>query len=427
MNFYKNFSKSKKHTNFNSLGIFLNDLSFKTKVILVSFFCISSYMSVQAQFSGGGVVGVAGSTILQMIGSHPVAVDFANSLAILQVVKLFIGYIINVQLQSVQVISSTPINGAGIFDKITNGLTIFAAIACFYRLLQHYLNTERFDNAKAFTGFFGYISIFVLFLFSGPIVQHVASLNQNINTSNIAGIGNQIQSEVDAKILSDWDTIKTEYDDLQSQIEEDEGLTGIEAIPAKLKQMFLMTKFNVKNTIFTVYMSFFSMFLMASLAVPTVIMTLMVKVTLSIMILGAKLVFLLAFIPGFENTWKTYMLNLVNVLLWIPIFNVIISFLLAIVSAMISDDSIGTGQIIWLSIISMIFAYQSISLTTTTANTIISGAGAGIAGAMGSLTSMNATTMVAGTAAAGAGIAVVAASGGSAAPIAGASSKFSKD
>jgi hypothetical protein len=434
MQFYKNFSKKRNKTPLlKGLLLFFNSLSFKTKTIVLSFFGITSYMVVRAQITSPVIAVNTAQSILQMINPDAdhaeLAKDFAESSIILQITKRFINYIVNIQLESVQIISSTSINGNGMFDTIIKGLTIFAAIASFYKLLQHFLNTERFDNAKAFTGFFGYISIFVLFIFSGPIVQHVASLNRNINTSNISNISNQIQSEIDTQILKDWTNLKTKYDAYDKAIEVIDNPLSVEKAALKISQSMLMIKFNVKNTIFTIYMSFFSMFLMSALSIPTVIMTIMVKVTLSIMILGAKLVFLLAFIPGFENVWKTYMLNMLNVLLWVPIFNVIISFLLAIVSGTISDGSIGTGQIIWLSILAIIFAKQSISLTTTTANTIINGAGAGIAGAMGSLTSMGATSMMATGGAVVAGGAVIAATGGSAAPMVGAAAanKFSKE
>ena len=135
------------------------------------------------------------------------------------------------------------------------------------------------------------------------------------------------------------------------------------------------------------------------------------------MILGAKLVFLLAFIPGFENTWKTYMLNLLNVILWVPIFNIIISFIIALMTAFLFTHPSGTGQIIWLSIVSLILAVQSISLTTTAASTIISGAGAGVGGALGGLNSMSGPAVIGGAAVAVAGTAMAAAS----------ISKFSKD
>ena len=123
------------------------------------------------------------------------------------------------------------------------------------------------------------------------------------------------------------------------------------------------------------------------------------------MIAGAKIVFLLAFIPGFENTWKTYLLNLLNVVLWIPIFNVIITFIISMVSMLISSDMLNSGSIIWLSIVALVCASQSISLTTTCANSIISGASAGAVGAMNSLSAMNGAGMVAGAVATGSAVA----------------------
>lgn len=191
----------------------------------------------------------------------------------------------------------------------------------------------------------------------------------------------------------------------------------VDAALLELKKSWAETSFCLSNMTKYLYYSFFGLLMTAVLAVPTVIMTLMVKIILSIMILGAKLVFLLAFIPGFENTWKTYMLNLLNVILWVPIFNIIISFIIALMTAFLFTHPSGTGQIIWLSIVSLILAVQSISLTTTAASTIISGAGAGVGGALGGLNSMSGPAVIGGAAVAVAGTAMAAAS----------ISKFSKD
>lgn len=433
---YKSFSKKKIKDNNNSnlLYIILNifhSLNFKTKVIVFFLGFFSIFLYAQAQTAALSPLGLAAVPILSLIGepTHPIAADFSNSLAIVQVVKYCITYIVNIQVQSIEFISSTPMGGTGMFNHITNGLTVFAAVACFYKLIVHFNNTERFDNAKAFTGFFNYVGIFILFIFSSQIVNHVAGLNQGINTSNISNVANVILTEVDSKIINDWTVMKEEYDALEAQIEEN---NGVMSDVTNLKYVFLqkwnVTKFNFQSTIYYLYMTFFSLILMSALAIPTVVITIMVKVTLSIMVVGAKLVFLLAFIPGFENTWKTYMLNLLNVLLWVPIFNIIFSFILALVSATISNGSIGTGQIIWLSIITIIFAFKSVSLTTSTANSIISGSGAGIAGALGGMAAFGGATMVAGAAAVGAGVAVTAATGsaGAGAGTTSAASKFSQ-
>ena len=123
-------------------------------------------------------------------------------------------------------------------------------------------------------------------------------------------------------------------------------------------------------------------------------MTLMVKILLTVALIGAKIVFLLAFIPGFEQTWKTYMLNILNVLLWIPIFNVIIAFIISLISSMIVSDVMTNGQIVWLVILSYICTSQAITLTTSASQMIVNGSGAGMAGALGGLGNMNAVSMV---------------------------------
>ena len=125
------------------------------------------------------------------------------------------------------------------------------------------------------------------------------------------------------------------------------------------------------------------------MAVPAFILSIMVKILLSVMVAGTKLVFLLAFIPGFENTWKTFMLNMLNILLWTPIFNAIYGFIIALVVGLMTNNTLGSGQIVWLTIISIILAFQSLSLTTSAAGVVINGAGASIAGAMGSIATMN--------------------------------------
>lgn len=80
--------------------------------------------------------------------------------------------------------------------------------------------------------------------------------------------------------------------------------------------------------------------------------------------------------------------------MWVPIFNAIMSFILALVTATITDGSMMTGQIVWLSIVAVVCAYQAVGLTTSTANAIINGSGASMAGAMGAIGGMNATSMV---------------------------------
>lgn len=331
-----------------------------------------------------------------------------------------IEYIVKAQLDSVDVIAMTPMSGSGMFDNIIWALTILAAIGCFIKLINHFLATEKFDNVKAFTGFFSYFGMLILFIFSSQLINFMVDLNTDINTNNISQIGTQLIEELDRVQLEDLKGLSVELAQIR---EEQAGSSLVRSVLLDIKINGKVMATGLSNLLAYVYYSVFGLVLTSVIAIPVVIMTLMVKVTLSIMVLGAKIVFLMAFIPGFENTWKTYMQNLLNVLLWIPIFNIIITFIIAIVAGTIQPDVLGTGQIIWLSIIAFIMATKSISLTTTAASTIVNGSAAGMAGAMGSMAAMNATTLVAGTAAMAAGGAAL---GAKAMAAKAAASKFSK-
>ena len=425
LSLYKNFSTPKKR---NKAVTFLSGIlqyfTVKQKIFLFLIFTFGIVSYANAQIVEMITTLMPIKTISDLTSNNVKAETFRESFMFLDVFKYFIQLITNSQIESINFIGITPMGGTGVFNKITNGLTIFAAIACFIKLLNHYLNTERFDNVKAFTGFFSYVSIFILFLFSNTIVKHVSGLNSNINTSNIANISNNIMKQVDDQAMADWKKLNAELEKMTE--EQKDSIDPIRRVWLEMKMNWYQFSFIASKKLFYLYMTLFGSILMSSLAIPSVVMSIMVKVTLSIMILGSKLVFLLAFIPGFENVWKTYMMNLLNVLLWIPIFNLLISFIIAFVSTIIDQDSISTGQIIWLSIITMIFAYQSISLTTTTANMIINGSGSGIAGAMGSLSAMSAASMVATTAGTTASVGVMAATGGKSAISGAAAGKFSK-
>ena len=143
------------------------------------------------------------------------------------------------------------------------------------------------------------------------------------------------------------------------------------------------------------------------MAIPSIILSIMIKVLLTVMVAGTKIVFLMAFIPGFENTWKTFMSNMVNILLWAPIFNALYGFIVAIIIFMMSDQSLGTGQIVWITIIACILAFQSISLTTSAAGVVIQGAGASMAGALGSMSTMSGVNVAMGATKAAVGLAVM--------------------
>jgi len=352
---------------------------------------------------------------------------FEGMFPFLSIVKNCLEYIVKAQTSSIKTIAGSNFGFPGMFNYILSGLTIFACIACAYKIVKHFIDTERHDNIKSIFGYFSYLGVLVLFMFSSTIVNKVAGLNSGVNVKAIENIGAHIGSELDRQYQKDFDELKV-YIEKQNQKIEDAGMFDKVSLNIE-KYGHIGFNYYGGNTIKYGYFSFFGLILTAVLAIPAFILTFMVKVLLSVMIAGTKIVFLLAFIPGFENVWKTFMLNMLNVLLWVPIFNAIITFIIAIVDTSIVANSMNTGQIVWLTIVAIICAYQSISLTTSAAQSLISGAGAGMAGAMGSLSSMNGGSMVAGGVTAVAGIGAIAATGGAAtSAIAGKTAqKLSKD
>ena len=54
-----------------------------------------------------------------------------------------------------------------------------------------------------------------------------------------------------------------------------------------------------------------------------------------------------------------------------------------------------SGEIVWMTVVCFICSYQAVTLTTTTAGTIISGAGASMAGALGGMSAMNGASVLA--------------------------------
>lgn len=382
----------------------------------------------------------------QMATMDPLSVSFKFVFEIINVIKFSINYIVNAQVSSASTITGAKFGSVGMFTKVSNGITIFAVIACGYKILMHYLKTERYDNVQAFTGFFSYFGVLILFLFSNQIVNRVAGLNSNINYSAISNVGRIIDAEIDnaikndyAKLLESCGKLDQEYQGLTTSSPNstnnnsivgplNDAFQKLENLPQILQNRgnyyTQLGGFYAGNIGKYLYFSIFGLLITSVLAIPAFILTFMIKVLLSVMVFGTKLVFLLAFIPGFENTWKTFMLNFLNILLWAPIFNAIMAFILQIISATIVSTTMSGGQIIWLSIVSIVCAYQAISLTTSAAGTIINGAGAGVAGAMGALSGMGAASMVAKTVSTAASVAGSAVSGGAAGAVAAA--KFKK-
>lgn len=340
-----------------------------------------------------------------------------------QIIKNMLNYLTGIQIKSIDYINATPFGTSTMFEHIYSGLTIFAVIGCVYKLVLHFLKTERFDNVSAFTGFFQFIGIAVLFVFSDQIVNQVVSLNQGVSTESIQTLNIKLDNELTAQITKDLkptvEEIKEEYENIAlAQVKKKDAnpisslAIDIEIMEHSLKiAKLIMWDAGMALQWKYIYFSIVVGVIASILAIPSVIISIMIKILLTVMVAGTKLVFLLAFIPGFENTWKTFMTNMLNILLWAPIFNAIYSFIISLVSFMLGPDPLGTGQIIWLTIVTCILAFQSISLTTSAAGVVIQGAGASMAGALGSMATMSGVNVAMGVTKAAVGVGAAAAGG----------------
>ena len=383
---------------------------------IVSLFCLGVATIMRAQVGQvGGLLGLSVSSykirnvsevLTNAFGTEShveVVKEMASDWSSLNIVKTFLEYISDIQLASIKVVNDLPFGSIDMFEHIVTGITIFAIIGCLYKVFIHFVNTERFDNVKAFTGFFQYFGIALLFIFSDQIVDRVVSLNQPINAEKMKAMSSSLSAELDRalvtdlkKVVEEMSKIEVSKEELQKQkanswlgVSESVKILGKELEIWKLKvydaNFALMFKY--------AYYTIFIMLISSIMAIPGFILSVMVKVLLTVMIAGTKLVFLLAFIPGFENTWKTFMLNMLNILLWAPIFNAVYSFIVALIIGLMTDNTLGSGQIVWLSIVAIILAFQSLSLTTSAAGVVINGAGASMAGAMGAITAMSGASM----------------------------------
>lgn len=364
--------------------------------------------------------------ILTEMGANPLtAAMIVENWDGVQIIKNMLNYLTGIQIKSIDYINATPFGTSTMFEHIYSGLTIFAVIGCVYKLVLHFLKTERFDNVSAFTGFFQFIGIAVLFVFSDQIVNQVVSLNQGVSTETIQTLNIKLDNELTAQITKDLkptiEEIKKEYEKID-ELKEQKNEPSINPI-SSLAYDFEIAEHSLKIAkLITwdagmalqwkyIYFSIVIGIIASILAIPSVIISIMIKILLTVMVAGTKLVFLLAFIPGFENTWKTFMTNMLNILLWAPIFNAIYSFIISLVSFMLGPDPLGTGQIIWLTIVTCILAFQSISLTTSAAGVVIQGAGASMAGALGSMATMSGVNVVMGVTKAAVGVGAAAAGG----------------
>lgn len=381
---------------------------------IVSLFCLGVATTMKAQV--GGLLGLSiasyeiskvSEVLTKAFGTKAhadVIKEIASDWSSLDIIKTFLEYISDIQLASIKVVNDLSFGTIDMFDHIVTGITIFAVIGCFYKVFMHFLSTERFDNVKAFTGFFQYIGIAILFIFSDQIVDRVVSLNQPINAEKMKAMTASLSSELDKALVNDLGIVVAEISKVEEETKKIEGESAwydvfdAEKGISLLKNKLYIWKLKSYDANFALmfkyaYYTIFIMLISSIMAIPGFILSVMIKILLTVMVAGTKLVFLLAFIPGFENTWKTFMLNMVNILLWAPIFNAVYGFIVALIIGLMTDNTLGSGQIVWLSIVAVILAFQSLSLTTTAAGVVINGAGAGMAGAMGAITTMSGASM----------------------------------
>ena len=407
-------------------------LSKKHKILgIISIICMGVSFVMKLNAAGGSsekpLEGVKSMyDILTGMGANPLtAAMIVGNWDGVQIVKNMLNYLTDIQIKSIDYINATPFGTSTMFEHIYSGLTIFAVIGCVYKLVLHFLKTERFDNVSAFTGFFQFIGVAVLFVFSDQIVNQVVSLNQGVSTETIQTLNIKLDNELTAQITKD---LKPTIEEIIKESQEIDKLKEYKNKPSinpisSLGYDFEITEHSLKIAkLITwdagmalqwkyIYFSIVIGIIASILAIPSVIISIMIKILLTVMVAGTKLVFLLAFIPGFENTWKTFMTNMLNILLWAPIFNAIYSFIISLVSFMLGPDPLGTGQIIWLTIVTCILAFQSISLTTSAAGVVIQGAGASMAGALGSMATMSGVNVAMGVTKAAVGVGAAAAGG----------------
>jgi len=425
LKYIKNFSNKETRINIKFLGE--KSLTRKQMFSLAILIFSCSFIFTYAQINGGNHPSLpspdtVSDTIKKGVDSATKPLYLLGGVGwIIDMVKSLIRYISESQSDSISTISDISFGSSSMFWKVINGIKYFAVVACAYKIVLHFINTEKYDNAKAFTGFFGYAGILILFIFSNSIVSRLADLNSSINRYSIDKITSILDKEFNEVLQRDYKKAEIKLNILD---EEYEYVSWWGKIGNRMDyHSTVFTDLYLNNTLKYIYMSFFSLLLGAVLAIPAFVMTFMVKILLSVMVAGTQIVFLLAFIPGFENTWKQFLLNMLNILLWIPIFNTIMTFIIAIIKATITDGSMETGQIIWLSVVGIILCFQAVSLSTSAAGTIINGAGAGMAGAMGGMSSLSATSVIANTATTAISVGSSAATGGVSVP----NPKFSKD
>lgn len=200
---------------------------------IVSLFCLGVATTMKAQV--GGLLGLSiasyeiskvSEVLTKAFGTKAhadVIKEIASDWSSLDIIKTFLEYISDIQLASIKVVNDLSFGTIDMFDHIVTGITIFAVIGCFYKVFMHFLSTERFDNVKAFTGFFQYIGIAILFIFSDQIVDRVVSLNQPINAEKMKAMTASLSSELDKALVNDLGIVVAEISKVEEETKKIEG------------------------------------------------------------------------------------------------------------------------------------------------------------------------------------------------------------
>lgn len=299
--YLKSFSKKKKKGFTFQLPSFSN----KQKIGLSIFLIGSIYCAVQAQLYQ--MIKVAFKIkplyeLITMANKNPsiqsnaeiineVTSSFTDAFMWFDTIKYALGYIVSAQESSISTVASVPISSASSFSHIFTGLTVFACVGCVYKIVTHFLKTERHDNLSAIFGYFSFLAPLVLFLFSGQIVNKLSGINRGINVQSVSSIGIKLNNELENIQLEDYSKFEKHVSSKLANILPETDFLEKTATYVDLGKDY--ASFLLGNTIKYIYFSFFVLIFTSVLAIPSFIMTFMVKILLSIMIAGAQIVFLL--------------------------------------------------------------------------------------------------------------------------------------
>lgn len=273
--YLESFSKSKKR-----FSVHLPNFSKKQKFALALFFVAGLYCFVQAQFPLG-VVKLAfkvkpilelikqsgGTTATDAALVKEISASFADAFLWFDVIKNSLGYIVSEQESSISTIASVPISASSSFRHIFNGLTIFACVGCAYKIVVHFLKTERHDNISAIFGYFSFLAPLVLFMFSGQIVNQLSSINKGINVQSVTNIGVKLNNELEKEQIKDYAEFEQKVSAKLSTIDPNSP-NFLEKLYVKADVYTDYMSFFLGNTLKYIYFSFFILIFTSVLAIP---------------------------------------------------------------------------------------------------------------------------------------------------------------